>query len=322
MRKFKVILTQDNKSGPFNILYNINDDIYMANLSSSGLLAENITSSSLASGVDILIPFSANNILVKNKKETCDTFQQIVLSSVNVPDIPLITYPIYLPPSTPTPTLTPSPTPTPTSVFLSYEFRVTAANNLVTVCSDNQFPITIWGNNPSFVKNERFYTNSSLISKFNGNGYLYKLSGSPLFVGINLNGDVYTVDECGVIIPSTTPTPTPTLTPTPTPTPTPTSTPTPSYSTFTIYLNTSPYGGWDSSSEACNNTGQAKILYTRPASTLSEAINNGYAFYTTNTLNSIYNGNNKYFKITNSIGGQYIFIGSDGFVSNGIQNCS
>ena len=30
MRKFKVILTQDNKSGPFDILYNINNDIYIA----------------------------------------------------------------------------------------------------------------------------------------------------------------------------------------------------------------------------------------------------------------------------------------------------
>ena len=198
MRKFKVILTQDNKSGPFDILYNINDNIYIADLFSSGLPAENIPSSSLGDGIDIFIPFSTNNILIKNKKETCDNFQQITISPINVPDIPLITYPIYIPQPTPTPTPTPTLTPTPTPLFSTYAFKVTSANNLNTICDDNVFPITIYGTNQSFVDNLFFYSNLSLSSKFNGGGSLYKLKGSPLYVGIKSDGSVYSNDICGI----------------------------------------------------------------------------------------------------------------------------
>ena len=243
MRKFKVILTQDNKSGPFDILYNINDNIYIANLFSSGLPAENIPSSSLGDGVDIFIPFSTNTILIKNKKETCDTFQQITVSPIDVPDIPLVIYPIYIPTPSPTPNPTPSPTPAPTSVSLSYGFRVTSANNLDTVCNDNIFNITISGSNPSFFNNDFFYTNSSLNSAFNGNGFLYKLSESPLYVGIQSDGFVYVKDSCGINPPTPPPasTPAPTIS-TPAPilsTPAPilsTPAPTVSYQSYDLYF--------------------------------------------------------------------------------------
>ena len=202
MRKFKVILTQDNKSGPFDILYNINDNIYTADLFSSGLPAENITSSSLGNGVDVFIPFSSTVILVKNKKETCDIVQEIILSPINVPDIPLVIYPIYTPPI-PTRTLRPIPTPNPTfPVFSSYEFRVTSANSLDTVCSDIAFNVIIYGNNPSFIDNLFFYNNLSLSSKFNGNGFLYKLINSSLYVGIKSNGSVYSDGDCIIIPPN------------------------------------------------------------------------------------------------------------------------
>ena len=216
MRKFTVTLTQDNKSGPFDIFYTDGGVTYMA-VSSSGVQTTNLSSSSLASGIEIITPLTISEILVKNKKATCDNFQYIIIPPANVADIPVVLTPAPTPSPTPSPTPAPVTPTTPAPVSPYYSFTVTSANSLDTICTDFVYDTTIYGANSSFTSNTLFYSNTGLSSLFDGGGFLYKLQSSLTYVGITSDGEVYTVDSCPVIPPTSTPAP---VTPAPTaPTP-------------------------------------------------------------------------------------------------------
>jgi hypothetical protein len=71
MRKFKVTLTTNNNSGPFDIYYVSNNESVLAPLV-TGSYATNITANQLLSGVDIQADYGVNNINVFNLKDTCN----------------------------------------------------------------------------------------------------------------------------------------------------------------------------------------------------------------------------------------------------------
>jgi len=89
MRIINIILTQNNLSGPFDIFY-IKEDINLIAPLQTGGVAENITSSQLLLGINIIVPLNTINILIKNKKETCNTYVKIDLESFTHFEIPNI----------------------------------------------------------------------------------------------------------------------------------------------------------------------------------------------------------------------------------------
>jgi hypothetical protein len=76
MREFTVYLTNDNKSGPFDIYYTSEGIGYLAPLV-AGNYAVNITSASLGVGVNILADYGVSNISVVNNKETCNSIKEL-----------------------------------------------------------------------------------------------------------------------------------------------------------------------------------------------------------------------------------------------------
>lgn len=83
MREFTVYLTNDNKSGPFDIYYTSEGIGYLAPLV-AGNYATNITSASLGVGINILADYGVSNISVVNTKETCNSIKELPqTSSVN-----------------------------------------------------------------------------------------------------------------------------------------------------------------------------------------------------------------------------------------------
>ena len=89
MRRFTVALTSNNNSGPFTIYYKEGSDYIMADLL-NGDDATGITANQLSFGTDILISFTATEILVQNNKETCDNFSKITPLTRIFPEIPTI----------------------------------------------------------------------------------------------------------------------------------------------------------------------------------------------------------------------------------------
>jgi hypothetical protein len=148
--------------------------------------------------------------------------------------------------------------------------------------------------------------------------------------------------------PTPTPTPTPTSAPIPSPTPTitvtpsvtpsigtidPTPTPTPtqtpsglSYTTYTIYMQTSVAPlGWDTSTDACNNSGTPITVYVNGigfSSLFDATVTNGKPLYTSTTFipGNLYAGQNKWYKTQSGTGGNVFQIGNDGAVST-FTNC-
>jgi hypothetical protein len=82
MREFKVTLTTNNNSGPFDIYYVSNNTSVLAPLV-TGSYATNITAAQLISGVDIKADYGVSNINVYNKKDTCNN----VVSIARIPKI-------------------------------------------------------------------------------------------------------------------------------------------------------------------------------------------------------------------------------------------
>lgn len=82
MRKFKVTLTTNNNSGPFDIYYVSNNESVLAPLV-TGSYATNISSTQLASGVDIQADYGVSSINVFNKKDTCNN----VVSLPQTPEV-------------------------------------------------------------------------------------------------------------------------------------------------------------------------------------------------------------------------------------------
>jgi hypothetical protein len=76
MRQFTVYLTNDNKSGPFDIYYTSEGIGYLAPLV-TGNYATNISSASLGVGVNILADYGVSNISVVNTKETCNSVKEL-----------------------------------------------------------------------------------------------------------------------------------------------------------------------------------------------------------------------------------------------------
>jgi hypothetical protein len=76
MRKFNVLLTTNNNSGPFDIYYTSEGNNIIAPLI-GGSYATNISASQLASGVNILADYGVSNIYVINNKETCRSIQNL-----------------------------------------------------------------------------------------------------------------------------------------------------------------------------------------------------------------------------------------------------
>ena len=84
MRRFNIILTTNNKSGPFDIYYTSEGENVLAPLV-SGNYATNISSSQLVSGVNILADYGVSNIYVVNNKETCQSIQNLPQTPQNNP---------------------------------------------------------------------------------------------------------------------------------------------------------------------------------------------------------------------------------------------
>jgi hypothetical protein len=76
MRKFKVTLTTNNNSGPFDIYYVSNNESTLAPLV-TGSYATNITAAQLLSGVEIQADYGVSSINVFNLKDTCNNFASI-----------------------------------------------------------------------------------------------------------------------------------------------------------------------------------------------------------------------------------------------------
>ena len=76
MRKFKVTLTTNNNSGPFDIYYVSNNESVLAPLV-TGSYATNITANQLLSGVDIQADYGVSSINVFNLKDTCNNIASI-----------------------------------------------------------------------------------------------------------------------------------------------------------------------------------------------------------------------------------------------------
>jgi hypothetical protein len=76
MREFKVTLTTNNNSGPFDIYYISNNESILAPLV-TGSYATNITAAQLISGVEIQADYGVSSINVFNLKDTCNNVASI-----------------------------------------------------------------------------------------------------------------------------------------------------------------------------------------------------------------------------------------------------
>jgi hypothetical protein len=76
MREFKVTLTTNNNSGPFDIYYVSNNESILAPLV-TGSYATNITATQLISGVEIQADYGVSSINVFNLKDTCNNIASI-----------------------------------------------------------------------------------------------------------------------------------------------------------------------------------------------------------------------------------------------------
>lgn len=129
-----------------------------------------------------------------------------------------------------------------------------------------------------------------------------------------------------------TPSPTPTATSnqvTPTPTTTQTPTPTNSPCSLTLYFNifASPSpGGWDTSTDACQASGQAITVYLDGSggcpATLQNAFSDGKALYTDVALTTPVPGNNKFYKsVAGANSGISVQIDNSGFITTVSSPC-
>jgi hypothetical protein len=187
-------------TGPFNLFSNV--DNYTTAFQS------NVSKSALINGLMVTtVPDTAVIIRVKSNSVNCTNSIDLVIAGVPPVSTTTTTTSLYIGPSTTTSTSTSSTSTSTTSTSTTarpltttstttaplvnhpFAFELTDGFDLDTLACEDYFPaVTVWGDNPLFLANTRFFAFQNSNAFFNGSGFYYGNITTGQYVQIAANG--------------------------------------------------------------------------------------------------------------------------------------